>query len=575
MPPFDLYPHQTQALEKITDELARHKSTLLASSVGTGKTIMYLMWLLQSLKLGQRALVLAHRRELIYQPMERMQDFFPALHKGAGIVMGKQRDVAARVVVATVQSLVSGNRLGEILAHGKIDYLVTDESHHGIADTYERVYDTLYAANPNMLHLGCTATPRRADEIALKRVFESVAFKYPLNQAIADGVLVPFVALGVYVPTVKLDHIPQFKGDWSRKGVGTAMSEKAVLDTAVETWKERAEGRPTIAFCATVEQAHRMAQWFCDAGVSAEAADYRTKKDHRAAILRRFERGETTVICNALLWTEGVDLPMAEVGLMLRPTQSDSLYIQMIGRLLRTWKGKESALIVDFVPASARNMVMAGDVLDGVPKPQRKVEEKAEEQGVLLSCLGIDRKGRGIDADVDEVFVRVLNYLNASTLAWTQVGRLSTVGLSDTATLVVVGPDEERLARAEPFRGTARWNDAAQREYDRIRKYYVYAIEQDKDWDTGKKGPRRVYKLGAFGSWDDSVETTEQYALEHEDRVLAKRKKRWRRLAPTAGQVKFAHRLGIKGATTMRRGELAQAITHKLASDLLRRKGLL
>jgi superfamily II DNA or RNA helicase len=560
--PLRLHEYQKDAKYKVKSHLRDQRSTLLAHATGCGKTITALSWASDEMGKGDRLLWIAHRRELIYQPVERIRQFFPKLHPAM-----------ADVVIATVQSLNSGSRLNDILAYGPITHLVTDEAHHARADTYERVYARLFEANPDMRHLGVTATPRRADDLRLSDIFESVADRLPLSKAIKIGALVPFVAKGFYVERVSIGHLSQAGEDWSDKAVGEVMTERAVLDTAVEKWKEHAAGRPTIAFCATVAQAQRMANWFQKAGTPAASANYMTPKKERAAILRLFERGDLQVICNAMLWTEGVDLPMAEVALMLRPTRSDSLYVQMAGRILRTHPGKQHALILDLVPADARNMIMAGDLLDGVPKKQKKLEEKAEDKGILLSCFGVDKDGQGIDGDPDEVVMKVLSYLTQSTLAWT-MGEIATVGLSDTKTLAVVLPDSARVAEAERHIGTDRWNADCQREYDRISKYRVYAIEQTKDPHTGKKGGRNARYLGTFDSWAELVPLTEDYAAEHQDSVLAKRKKRWRNQPPSDKQVAFANRLRIPDVGGMTKGQLAQAITHKLTLDLLKRKRL-
>lgn len=573
--PFSLKDYQQDAVAKINIRLREQLSTLLAMATGCGKTICYLAWLLGVLLRGQRALIIAHRRELIYQPIERMRQFFPSLYARSGIVMAEQRDVDADVIVATVQSLNSGMRLNEILAHGKINWLVTDECHHSPSDSYTNVYKRLYEANPHMRHLGVTATPRRTDDVALRAVFASVADRLNLSDAIKIGALVPFVVLGTYVETVKLDHLPQFKGDWSKETVGKVMSEKAILDTAVAKWLELAGGRQTIAFCATTGQAHKTAKWFRDAGITAEAADYKTDKRERAAILERFRSGKTKVICNFGLWREGLDLPMAEVALMLRPTTSDSLYIQMVGRVLRTFPPhKKTALILDIAPAATRDMIMGGDLLGGTPRKQKRAEDKAADLGII-PAYGINRGGKGIDGDPDDVLVEVLNYLIKSTLAWKKDDGIATIGLNDTKTLVVVFPDEERIADAEKFRNTPQWNDACQREVNRISKLRVFAIEQ-----AGRRAPKSVRALGVFDSWDDSIPTTEDYADQHQDAALARRSKRWRKLDATEGQTNWARRMvaaddtGERNPLTMKRGPLAQWLTHRSTLNLLKRKRL-
>ena len=115
---------------------------------------------------------------------------------------------------------------------------------------------------------------------------------------------------------------------------------------------------------------------------------------------------------------------------------------QMAGRVLRTWPGKNAALIFDFVPHDARDMRLSGDLLEGKPREQRKKEQKAAEEGAILDVFGIDREGRGIDGDPDEVIMRVLDYFSASHLAWTTDGMIATTSVSADYTLAILLPEE-------------------------------------------------------------------------------------------------------------------------------------
>lgn len=123
-----LRPHQQEAVYAIQVHLRDRKSTLIAMAPGVGKTHIFFGWLRQVMKLDRRAraIVLVNRRQLAHQAVARVAKFFPTLHP-AGLVMADRRDVDARVIVATVQSLSSGGRLDEILAYGAINFLVTDE----------------------------------------------------------------------------------------------------------------------------------------------------------------------------------------------------------------------------------------------------------------------------------------------------------------------------------------------------------------------------------------------------------------------------------------------------------------
>jgi len=181
--------YQQECLVAIDQALAdaeaagRLPRTLVIAATGTGKTVIFLAWL-DKLPTDARVLIIAHRRELIYQPRDRAAEFCPAVAERMGVVMGQEDDVGAQVIVATVQSLTSGDRMARILAHGPIDVCILDEAHHGTASTYLRVLDEL---GPECRVIGFTATPMRTDGDGLRRVFSSCAYRFPIDAAIRRG----------------------------------------------------------------------------------------------------------------------------------------------------------------------------------------------------------------------------------------------------------------------------------------------------------------------------------------------------------------------------------------------------
>ena len=135
--------YQSDCIAAVRHDWREIDRTLVVMATGTGKTVVFLALLDQLRTDGElgRALIIAHRRELIYQPIERAQEMFPDLAWNMGVVMADQDDAGARIVVATVQSLASNGRLGRILAAGRISHVIIDECHHTTADTYRSVLD--------------------------------------------------------------------------------------------------------------------------------------------------------------------------------------------------------------------------------------------------------------------------------------------------------------------------------------------------------------------------------------------------------------------------------------------------
>ena len=160
--------------------------------------------------------------------------------------MGGQNDASAEIVCATVQTLSRERRMRDVLQHGAISHLIIDEAHHSAADGYGAVVEALRFANPSLRILGVTATPNRADDAALE-IFDQQVFKYTIKDAIHTyKALVPFVAMGVRLP-VDISGVRIQQGDYSAGELGSVMDVRNANEVIIETWKEHAADRLTMA----------------------------------------------------------------------------------------------------------------------------------------------------------------------------------------------------------------------------------------------------------------------------------------------------------------------------------------
>src|SRR6185503_12410646 len=173
-----LRPYQTEAIAAIRNDWTTHQDVLLVMATGGGKTQCFLQIAMDALDAepAARCLVIAHRAELIEQPVERVRQMNSAwLMAGCldrprvGVVMASQNDCDRQLTIATVQTLSSEKRLARLLAYGPITHLIIDECHHACAKTYLSLWERLRAAYPGLRHLGVTATPMRADGDGLSR----------------------------------------------------------------------------------------------------------------------------------------------------------------------------------------------------------------------------------------------------------------------------------------------------------------------------------------------------------------------------------------------------------------------
>jgi len=543
-----LWPHQVECLAAIRRAWLTGPRTLAVLATGTGKTHIYLSLLDEVARSGARALVIAHRQELIYQPVERAKEYFPELAARMGIVMAGRDDADAQVVVATVQTLSANGRLDRALQAGPFEYVVADEAHHITSATWLALLERL--GNPRVL--GLTATPIRTDGDGLSRVFSSVAYRFPINAAIDRGILVPFRALGFTLP-ITLAGIAEGEDGWAVEPLGDLLRAPNVLEVVYETWRERAEDRQTFAFTASVLQAHDTAAYFRERGVSAAAVDGGTPDDERAVTLAAFKAAEIRVLANCQIYTEGVDVPEASCALMICPTKSDLAYVQKIGRVLRITPAKWDALVLDFAPLDDRNVIMAGDVL-GQPRAVKKATEKAERSGVMVAW-DIDGLGLVSSVDPNELVVKVLNYLRRSKLAWALDGVLATAGLSETMMLALLAPDVVRMARAEEVRES--WTERERALYDLVSAYRLYAVRKEDRYWQGQA-------VGVYPTCDEAMGAAEDIASRAAEPILAARRTAWRSSNVSSPQILYMRRLGIEVPDGCTKGQAAQLISQAL-----------
>ena len=313
---------------------------MVVMPTGCGKTTVFASLVDEvAREYDQTSLVVAHRHELLQQAAARIVALAPRLSVG---VEGGDTTAPyeSRVVVAGVQSI--GRPDTKRLNWFKPGLLILDEGHHAPADTWQNVMRRFGSYSGECFTLAVTATDHRMDNRPLhgteSAIFEDVVFRYSLRQAVADGWLVDLrgfrVATGVDISGVRTSL-----GDYNQSQLARAVNVEARNQTAFSHWQEIAHDRRTIVFCVDIQHAEDVAKLFREHGISAEHVDGAMPMAQRAGILRRFGEGETQVLVNVEVATEGYDAPAADCVLMLRPTQSWALYTQMAGRGVRTLPG--------------------------------------------------------------------------------------------------------------------------------------------------------------------------------------------------------------------------------------------
>lgn len=303
-------------------EAKRPQHVLLDLPTGGGKTTVAAAIIDGAVERGGDVLFIAHRKELIDQCSARL-DGAGVEH---GVLMGKHPRAApwARVQVASVATLM--RRLEDL---PRATLIIIDEAHHARASTYSHIL----AKYPGVPVIGLTATPWRLDNCGLGELFEEIVVAETMRGLIGRGYLVPYTGFAYDVPDLR--GVKKAAGDYKTDESARVMSTGAICGNVVEQWLAHCEGKRTVVFACNVAHSLQLVERFRAAGVAAEHVDGTSPKVEREGVLRRLASGETTVVCNVNVLTEGFDCPAVENIVLARPTMSIVLYLQMIGRGMR------------------------------------------------------------------------------------------------------------------------------------------------------------------------------------------------------------------------------------------------
>lgn len=341
-----LRPYQEECIRSIPERGAY----LVQLATGLGKTVIFT----QMPRRG-RMLIISHREELVRQPLK----YFDCK---TGVEMaGEHAPADAEVVSASVQSLA---RRLERYSPDYFDIVIIDECHHASANTYKRI---LKHFTPRLL-LGFTATPNRADKVRLDDIFEKIIFQRDLRWGVQNGWLSDIFCRRVTIG-YDLSAVKTRGGDFAPGELDEALdgTEQAVADA----YRQYAEGA-TLIFAASVRHAQAIA-----AAIGSDAVVVTGETKNRADIIRDFTERKIKCLVNVMVFTEGTDIPLIETLIIARPTQSDSLYTQMVGRGLRLHPDKQRLNLIDCVGVTgSRHLCSApsllGISLDDIPAKQRE-----------------------------------------------------------------------------------------------------------------------------------------------------------------------------------------------------------
>lgn len=350
-------PFQQEVLDQLSAERAIHgrHHNLVVMATGTGKTVVAALDFRRLFESGEAKslLFVAHRKEILSQGRNVFRSVLKSGSFGELLVDG-ERPTQWINVFASVQSL-SQIDLSE-LNPSKFDMVIVDEFHHAAADTYVRVLDYF---KPKYL-LGLTATPERTDGLPISQWFGGVyAAELRLWEAIDKAVLCPFQYFGIY-DNVDLDsRVSWLNGKYNSSELSNVYTgdkvRAALILRELEQRVSSLDEMKAIGFCVSVEHARFMTEVFSQAGIPAECVVGETTSENREQALLNLRTGKTKVIFARDIFNEGVDVPEVNTLLMLRPTESATVFLQQLGRGLRRTPTKNCLTVLDFVGNQNKN----------------------------------------------------------------------------------------------------------------------------------------------------------------------------------------------------------------------------
>jgi len=314
-----------------------HKRPLVQSPTGSGKTIIGAAIVEGALRKGNPVIFTVPSLSLVDQTVER---FAEQGINAVGVMQGYHpaTDADQPVQVATIQTLKNRKlpRAGIVLI---------DEAHRWFG------YYATWMGDPDwqkVPFIGLSATPWTK---GLGKHYDDLLIPTTTKDLIRDGLLSPFKVFAPAHPD--LSKVRTVAGDYHEGDLGETMSQPVLVADTVSTWLRLGEDRPTLCFAVDRAHARKLADQFEDAGVPTGYVDMDTPADERVRIGERLKNGQIKVVCNVYTLTTGVDWDVRCI-ILARPTKSEMLFVQIIGRGLRTAEGKQDCLILDHSDTTLR-----------------------------------------------------------------------------------------------------------------------------------------------------------------------------------------------------------------------------
>lgn len=323
--------YQIELIDGVYQSMSKgNKNIMVQSPAGSGKSVTMSEIARRATDKGNNVLFVVHRRELVEQI------------RGTFIANNVDMQLCHVGMVQTVSNQLKRNKVTEP------SLILVDEGHHALARTYQNIFEEF----PNAYVLSFTATPWRMSNKGFTEVFTDLILGKSVKWLIDNNRLAPFKYYSVnLLQNIQMKH--NATGEFSNASIEEAM-QKTIFGDVIENYQKFAEGKKTIVYTHSVEMSKTVADKFNSNGYKAMQVDGKTPKDERELAMKLFRSGEIKILVNAELYGEGVDVPDCECVILLRPTESLTLFIQQTMRAMRYQPNKQ-AIIIDHVGNYSRH----------------------------------------------------------------------------------------------------------------------------------------------------------------------------------------------------------------------------
>ncbi|MUL81556.1 MULTISPECIES: DUF3427 domain-containing protein [unclassified Mycolicibacterium] len=521
------YPHQERILEALDVARVVHdrRRNLIVAATGTGKTVVAALdykYLCAKANKKLRLLFVAHRKEILEQSLRKYREVLGDGDFGELYVDGRRPSEWLHVF-ASVQSLAGRDGVENVHPED-FDVVVIDEFHHAAATTYRALLDRV---SPSQELLGLTATPERSDGADILGWFGGRStYELRLWDALEQDLLCPFHYYGV-ADNTDLRNITWSRGDYrisdleniyTGNDARTRLVLNAIRDRVADPHRMRALG-----FCVSIAHANYVAQAFNMQGIAAAAIDANTASAARAQAFADLRNGTVQCLFAVDIFNEGIDIPDVDTLLMLRPTQSATVFLQQLGRGLRRSSDKAVLTVLDFIGhhriefnfapifsalTGERGKVLINEIEGGfpfLPGGSRLILDRQSQEIVIESIRGQlpSNRRKALVADVRAVGQPILAaylaqtrgelsdiYAGSGTRAWTPVVRDAGLPVPEP------GPDEEPLLKR--IRSLAHVDDL-----ERIAAYHLFVTPDCPSYDELTVRQQAYARMLFFTLWSD------------------------------------------------------------------------